>query len=104
MGILKNYWLRAGLVVLTLVLGVFVVVGAMETKEVVADTAKASATTTYFYNGPSTNLSANIMNPSNWGTSQNPSYECGQPTTVPCSLEVPEDKAVRTTTSTRRSE
>lgn len=30
MRILKNYWLRAGAVVLTLMLGVFVIVGAVE--------------------------------------------------------------------------
>ncbi|MCT1526068.1 hypothetical protein ACS126_03600 [Sphingobacterium lactis] len=117
MSILKSNWLRTGLLLTTFLLGVFFVVKAMGESDVKADTKKASAPTTYFYNGPSSGLETNVMDPDNWSTSQASAFECGQPTNIPCSLEVPEDKDieqhlddlgnlanVQAATNTRRSE
>lgn len=117
MSILKRSWLRTGLLMTAFLLGVIFVVKAMGENDVKADTKKASAPTTYFYNGPASNLANNVMNPDNWSTSQNSAFECGQPTDIPCSLEVPEDKdieqhlddlgdlaSVQSATTTRRSE
>lgn len=64
-------------------------------EEVVAEPIKSLATTTYFYNGPSSNLATNIMDHTKWNTSQNSSFECDpEADTVPCSIEVPEDKSI----------
>jgi len=75
------------------------------------------ASTTYYYNGPSTNLESNVMDPANWSPSQNSNFTCGPQTEIPCSLDVPSDKSinehlddlgdlegVQSATSTRRSE
>ncbi|MGG5902305.1 hypothetical protein [Sphingobacterium daejeonense] len=74
--------------------GVFFVVKAMDKKtEVVAEPTKSLATTTYFYNGPSTSLDDNVVNPDHWSTI--PSHQCGTPTDIPCRLdEVPEDMSI----------
>lgn len=61
-------------------------------KKDVSSVVKAS--TTYYYNGPSTNLSTNVMDPANWSPSQNSSFTCGQPTDIPCSLDVPSDQSI----------
>ncbi len=84
-------------------------------KKDLPSTVKAS--TTYYYNGPSTNLESNVMDPANWSPSQNSNFTCGQPTKIPCSLDVPSDKSieqhlddlgtlsgVQSATPTRRSE
>lgn len=52
------------------------------------------ASTTYYYNGPSTDLESNVMDPSNWSPSQNSNFTCGQPTSIQCSLDVPSDKSI----------
>lgn len=96
MATLKINWLRTGMAMLIItLLGTLFMVKAMENnKAVVAESDKVPATTTYFYNGPSTNLPANVMNPLNWSTSQNPAFECGDVTNIPCSLDIPEDKSI----------
>ncbi|MCT1526211.1 hypothetical protein [Sphingobacterium hotanense] len=97
MATLKNNRIRTGTVLFFFFLfGVFFVVKAMDKKtEVVAEPTKTLATTTYFYNGPSSNLATNIMDHTKWNTSQNSSFECDpEAETVPCSLEVPEDKDI----------
>lgn len=94
MATIKNNWLRAGIAFIVLLFGFFIVVKAMEKGDVKADTEKASATTTYFYNGPSSNLNSDIMEPSFWGPSQSSSFTCGHSTNIPCSLEVPDGQDV----------
>lgn len=87
MSILKNYWLRASAAVLTLMLGIGLLVNAKERVE--AETKEVPASTTYFYNGPATNLASNVMDPGNWDPAQGEGFSCGAPTDIPCSLEVP---------------
>src|SRR5690606_41586999 len=96
MATLKINWLRTGMAILIItLLGTLFMVKAMENnKAVVAESDKVPATTTYFYNGPSTNLPANVMNPLNWSTSQNPAFECGDVTIIPCSLVFPDAQRI----------
>lgn len=72
-------------------IGTFAAVAVMK-KDGTPVVAKAS--TTFYYNGPSTNLATNVMNPSNWSPSQNSGFTCGKKTEIPCSLDVPADKAI----------
>jgi len=101
------------LILALLAIGTFAAVAVMKKDVVSVD----KVSTTYYYNGPSTNLASNVMNPANWSPSQNSSFTCGQPTEIPCSLDVPSDKSieehlddlgdlagVQSATPTRRSE
>ncbi|HLQ99002.1 MAG TPA: hypothetical protein VK102_01390 [Sphingobacterium sp.] len=109
-----NRGLRAFITLSVILLGAFFIVKAIEKKEV--DRKQAPAATTFFYNGPSTNLSSNVMIPDNWDAEQEEDFTCGHTTQIPCSLEVPAEKdieqylddlgdlsAVKAATSTRRS-
>lgn len=50
-------------------------------------------TTTYYYNGPATNLEQNVTDTTNWSLTQ--THSCGAPTEIPCRLEdVPEDMSI----------
>lgn len=95
MATLKNNGLRACLALMVLLFGVFMAVNAMNKSESVEDNI-VKAPTTYFYNGPAINLSSNVMNASNWSTSQATGLSCGYPTEIPCSLNVPEGKSIST--------
>lgn len=52
------------------------------------------APTTFFYNGPSTDLANDVMDPAKWSTSQASGLSCGHPTDIPCSLSVPAGKTI----------
>ncbi|QRY57198.1 hypothetical protein [Sphingobacterium siyangense] len=78
------------LILALLAIGTYAAVAVM--KKNVPSVVKTS--TTYYYNGPSTNLSTNVMDPANWSPSQNSSFTCGQPTDIPCSLDVPSDQSI----------
>lgn len=90
MATIKNNWLRAGLSLIILLLGIIVFVSAQTSKNVVAATKKAAATTTYYYHGPAGNLQTNIMVPEHWETTPSAAFDCVvSRSQVPCSLEVP---------------
>ena len=112
-----NLTVRASL--LTLILAFFAIGTFALTKVVMKKEAVSvkQTPTTFFYNGPSTNLSVDIMNPAYWGTAQAAGLECGHPTEIPCSLPVEAGKTisqkltelnnlagVQANTSTRRNE
>lgn len=82
MSILKNYWLRAGLAVLTLVLGVFVVVGAMEREEAV-ETEKTLVNQTWHYE------SGNPTSATSY--SSTPVADCDTGEEVICAILAPAD-------------
>lgn len=48
----------------------------------------ARSGTVYYYNDASTSFSS-MQAASNWGTSQNPAYQCGGTANVACSITVP---------------
>lgn len=88
MATIKKNWLRAGISLFVLLLGVFYIVKATENeKEVVTTSKKTIATTTYFYKGPNSSLNDHVGETDNWSTS--PEFQCGAPTQIPCNLEVP---------------
>lgn len=90
----NNFAVKASLFTLILALlaiGTFAAVAVMKKNET---PVVAKASTTFYYNGPSTNLATNVMNPNNWSPSQDSGFTCGQPTEIPCSLDVPSDKTI----------
>lgn len=87
MATIKKNWLRAGISLFVLLLGVFYIVKARETSEVEAGPKEVPASTTYFYNGPSTSPEQHVEDTGSWDTS--PDFLCGAPTQIPCNLEVP---------------
>lgn len=78
------------LILALLAIGTYAAVAVMK-KEV---PAVVKASTTYYYNGPSSNLESNVMNPTNWSPSQNSNFTCGQSTKIPCSLDVPANQSI----------
>lgn len=78
-------------IILAFMVGGMFAIAAVMKKEV----ASAKQTpTTYYYNGPSTNLSVDIMDSNYWSTTQNDDLTCDHPTEIPCSLSVEAGKSI----------
>lgn len=84
MSILKKAWLRASAAVLTLVLGFFVVVGAMEKESAGVTEVTQPTEVPYYYTGPEAPDLADLQNLGNWSTSQEPNHTCGEESDIPC--------------------
>lgn len=87
MSILKNYWLRASATILTLVLGVFVAVGAMERGEVEASIEEAPASTTYYFTG---NDLSQATDAEHWTDNPDEAPACQGAPVLPCSIALNE--------------
>lgn len=90
MSILKNYWLCAGAVVLTLVLGFFVVVGAMERGEDVVETPPTLLSQPWYFTGDE---NSDTDDPSNYSPTPLEDVECGGISEILCSINDTPDPA-----------
>lgn len=85
MSTLKIYWLRATAAVLTLMLGIGLLVNAMEKGgEARVTESTQPSEVPYYYTGPETSDITTLQDLNNWSTNQNPEHTCGDESDVPC--------------------
>lgn len=84
MAILKKAWLRASAAVLTIMLGIGLLVNAMEKEGVGVTEVTQPSEVPYYYTGPEAPDLADLQNLGNWSTSQEPNHTCGDESDIPC--------------------
>jgi len=86
MATVKNNWLLVGTALIILLFGFFVIVNAMDTKEVIVSQKSNVVATTWYFIGD--NLSdATTASPENW-TTVDPELGCGTGNDLPCAMTV----------------